>query len=212
MVSSLLKVLAHATAPILYGSLVSCCHELSPLYLSHVQSTLRTTSACLTSCRTASTLHVLLAELVPQPPLAMRADSSHMVRPGHVTHPAESSSHQHGGQAGNFCPCISACCIHRQDGSGALSLGSLSALMLCLGLQDEKHLARITPTLKSKYRLHPSGAGENPGSGVNMSLLAYAGPYKAIGQGIRSVLFQALQAPACHCKSTMSRRMYIGSP
>ena len=57
----------------------------------------------------------------------------------------------------------------------------------CWRLQDDKHLARITPALKSKYRLYPSKTSENSGAGVNMSLLAYAGPYKAIGQGIRWV-------------------------
>ena len=52
-------------------------------------------------------------------------------------------------------------------------------------VQDEKHLSRITPQLKARYKLHPSGQPEHMSTGVNMSLLAYAGPYKAIGQSIR---------------------------
>lgn len=52
-------------------------------------------------------------------------------------------------------------------------------------VQDEKHLTRITPKLKTRYKLHPRGQPENTSAGVNMALLAYAGPYKAIGQSIR---------------------------
>ncbi|KAL3163123.1 hypothetical protein ABBQ32_009537 [Trebouxia sp. C0010 RCD-2024] len=59
---------------------------------------------------------------------------------------------------------------------------------------DDKHLARITPALKTRYQLHPSRISENSGAGVNMSLLAYAGPYKAIGQGIREPLQSAQTA------------------
>ncbi|DBA85088.1 TPA: hypothetical protein ACH3X2_005812 [Trebouxia sp. C0005] len=62
------------------------------------------------------------------------------------------------------------------------------------GHLDEKHLSRITPRLKTRYNLHPSGQPENMSAGVNMTLLAYAGPYKAIGQSIREPLQSAQTA------------------
>ncbi|DBA94839.1 hypothetical protein WJX77_007608 [Trebouxia sp. C0004] len=62
------------------------------------------------------------------------------------------------------------------------------------GHLDEKHLACITPRLKTRYKLHPSGQPENMSPGVNMTLLAYAGPYKAIGQSIREPLQSAQTA------------------
>lgn len=52
-------------------------------------------------------------------------------------------------------------------------------------LQEPKQLAHVTSKLKNKYKLLPKDMlGATP-TGVNMSLLAYAGPYGAIGQSIR---------------------------
>ena len=52
-------------------------------------------------------------------------------------------------------------------------------------LQEPKHLAHVTPKLKSKYKLLSKDMLGAAPTGVNMALLAYAGPYGAIGQSIR---------------------------
>ena len=75
-----------------------------------------------------------------------------------------------------------------------------------LNVQDEKHLAHITPRLKARYHLHPAGSPESTAAGVNMSLLAYAGPYKAIGQSIRSESLDSFY-PACLNLCTVGNTM-----
>lgn len=59
-------------------------------------------------------------------------------------------------------------------------------------LQEPKHLAHVTSKLKNKYRLLPKDMLGAVPTGVNMSLLAYAGPYGAIGQSIRYAILQPI--------------------